>query len=243
MCNERKGSARCEECHTLLCLPCMNKHHEALMLQFQQLADARNQLKEEIDKAEATSLDENKSSHLMKIDQWEKETISRIRTIATDSRASIQQWAAKSVADARGQLEVITTGMQQQCKEGNYMENDILEVQNQLKRLEDTVGQLSGKVEVKISNDIDWGSLIRVVEVNSVSEELGRLDPYSFSDEVTEDYEPSSHVSMSIPSSASKHESSSSLGIYRYGSWARKEKLPPSRVPAFFLSSSDDELF
>ena len=53
----------------------MTKHHEMLLQQFHQLTDVRNELKQAIDTAGSTSQD-NKTSCLVKIDEWERDNIS-----------------------------------------------------------------------------------------------------------------------------------------------------------------------
>jgi hypothetical protein len=149
----------------------MNEHHEMLLQQFQQLADVRNELKQAIDTTESTSQDEE-TSYMMKIDQWERDNIQRIQQAAAEFRTNIQHVMTASMAGVRSKLEDISTNMQQREKEGSCMEQDIAEVKNQLERLKDAIKHMNEKSLVKPSNRIDWSALISDVKENTPGQHL-----------------------------------------------------------------------
>jgi len=162
LCDEKKGSTRCEGCDMLFCLQCMNKHHSELIQQFQQLMDVRNELKESLDTAKITSRNENKLPCFIEIDRWERKTIERIRDIARKVRTDIKEIMAKNAADIRYQLEQLSANMQQQEKEGNYLENDIERMKLQMDQLRETIQHVNEKIQVIPSNNINWDTLIYV---------------------------------------------------------------------------------
>ena len=140
----------------------MTRHHEVLLQQFQQLTDVRNELKQAIDTAESTSQDTKKSPHLLIINQWERDNIQRIQQTAAECRKNIQEKMAVNLTEVRAQLDLISKRMQLQFKEGNYMEYDVAEVKNQLEQLKDAIEHLNEKIQLKISNNMDWSKLICV---------------------------------------------------------------------------------
>jgi DNA repair exonuclease SbcCD ATPase subunit len=139
----------------------MNKHHSELIQQFQQLMDVRNELKESLD-TKITSQNENKLPCFIEIDRWERKTIERIRDIARKVRTNIKEIMAKNAADIRYQLEQLSTNMQKQEKEGNYLENDIERMKLQMDQLRETIQHVNEKIQVIPSNNINWDTLIYV---------------------------------------------------------------------------------
>jgi len=148
----------------------MNKHHGELIQQFQQLMDIRNELKESLDTAKTTSQNENRLPCLTEVDRWERKTIERIRAIARKVRTNINETMAKNVAEMRYRLEQLSVHMQQQEKEGNYLENDIEGLKLQLDQLKETIQHTNEKIQVITSNNVDWDTLIHVMtEKNSAN--------------------------------------------------------------------------
>jgi len=163
VCNEKKGSTRCEGCDILLCLPCINKHQNELMQQFQQLMDIRNELKQSLETREATSQPEGELPCFIEVDRWERENIERIREIANKVRTDIEQIMVKNVMDIRYQLEQLSASMQQQQKEENYLENDLERVKLQLNQLKETIRHVNENIHVTTSTNVDWNTLIHVM--------------------------------------------------------------------------------
>lgn len=178
LCEEKKGSTRCEGCNMLLCLSCMNKHHDELLQHFQQLMDIRNELKESLDITETTTQYENELPCLIEINQWERKTIERIQEIAKKLRTDINKMMLKNVADVRYQLEQLSVNMQQQEKEGNYLENDIVQIKCQLDKLKETIQHMNEKIQITTSNDIDWNTLIHITINKNLEEDCGISSKY-----------------------------------------------------------------
>ncbi|CAF1530519.1 unnamed protein product, partial [Adineta steineri] len=162
-CNERNGNTRCEGCHSLFCLSCMNRHHDELLQQFQMLMDMRNELKESIDIAETKSKHENKLPCFNEINEWEQEMIKHIQAIANRTRENLCEIMVKNIVQIRDQFEQLSTTMQQQQKEENYLENELEKVKLQLNQLKETMSHIYEKPRVKTSNNIDWDTLIHVI--------------------------------------------------------------------------------
>ncbi|CAF3732960.1 unnamed protein product [Adineta steineri] len=163
LCNEKKGITRCEGCGILVCLLCLDKHQKELIQQFQVLMDMRNELKESIDSAETKLKHENKLSCFIEINEWEQEMIKQIQAIAKRTRANIHEIMVKNIVQIRDQFEQLSTTMQQQQKEENYLENELDKVKVQLNQLKETISHINEKVHVKTSNNIDWNTLIHVI--------------------------------------------------------------------------------
>jgi hypothetical protein len=168
-CNERNGNTRCEGCNTLFCLPCMTQHHEELAQQFQLLMDVRNEIKQSLDIPSSTSTNRKQVPCLIEIDEWEREIIQRIQKIAANARQNVNELIMKHESEISDPFEQISVHIEQQQKEGNYLENDIERVKNQLDALKNDIRHVNEKIRVDstISNNIEWDALIYVIEEES----------------------------------------------------------------------------
>ncbi len=168
LCNERNGNTRCEGCYTLFCLPCMNKHHDELVQQFQLLMDIRNEVRQSFG---STSSNEQQVFCTIEIDKWEQEMIERIQQIATKSRMNVNEIILKHMNEVSHRFEELSINIQQQEKEGSYLENDIERVKNQLDQLKNDIQQVNEKIRIDftISKNIEWDRLISIVEEESLS--------------------------------------------------------------------------
>ena len=194
----------------------MNKHYAELTQKFQQLMDIRNELKELLDTAETTSLEENKPTCFLEVDRWEQRTIERIREVSRKVRTNINAVMTKNVTEVRDQLEQLSARMQQLEKEENYLETDMKEVELQLQQLIATIQHIKKKGQVITSDKIEWDTLIHV-KINEISTQV------SLENEASVNRKP-----KSVRESTSSHQS---------------DRQPILRTRAFQPFQSDDSRF
>lgn len=161
-CNSQRGSARCEDCGTLYCLPCLTIHHSELSKSFQELVDIRNEVQEICNLAQSLVRSQKLSYNLNEINQWENEMIDNVRKTATRARNQVVTATNASLVSIRSQMEELSQCMQNKEKEGSYLEKDIEQLKNQLQYIQKEIGQMAEKVRVKTSTNIDWNSLIEI---------------------------------------------------------------------------------
>ena len=142
------------------------------MQEFQQLLHTRNEVKEAFDVAQATSMNETTLPCLTEVDRWEQTTVKRVQEVAAKIRASIRESLTKNAGVVGGRLETLTVSMQQQQKEGIYLESDIEQVKNQLEELKKAVSKMHGNIHVSILESIDWDDIIAItMNVNHAPDE------------------------------------------------------------------------
>lgn len=202
LCNERNGKTRCEGCNTLFCLPCMNKHHDELGQQFELLMDVRNEVKQSLDICRSTSSNGKQMPCLVEIDEWERKIIQRIQQAAANARTNVNELIIKHMNEVSDRFGQISIHMQQQQKQGDYLESDIEKIKNQLDDLKNDIKHMSGKIQIdsSISNNIEWDTLIYVL-----GEEL-----------------PSKAISESVQSDAKITKKNKKLGLISQFSKAEK---------------------
>jgi len=144
----------------------MNKHHDELSQRFQLLMDVRNEIKQSLDITRSVSSNGKQVPCLIEIDKWEREMIQRIQQIAAKARTNANELMMKHMNEISDRFEQISVNMQQQEKAGGYLENDIERVKKQLDQLKNDIEHVNEKIQVDstISNNIEWETLIYIVE-------------------------------------------------------------------------------
>ncbi|CAF2325234.1 unnamed protein product [Rotaria sp. Silwood2] len=183
-CTERNSNIRCEGCEQLYCLPCMNTHHKELIIQFELLFGIQNELKESFNIVESNWQNKKEFSCLFEIDQWEQEIINRIRQIAENARTTVNDMMIKNMSDIRQRIDQLTFDMQQRQQEGNYLDNDIIEIRNQLEQLNNSIKNINEKIRINYTgtNKVDWNSLINVTADKKLTEKKLIVNRFNFSE-------------------------------------------------------------
>ncbi|UJR33332.1 hypothetical protein I4U23_020781 [Adineta vaga] len=176
-CNERKGNTRCEGCNQLYCISCMSEHHGELMIHFELLIGTQKELKESFVNVESNWQTNQEHPCLTAVDQWEKDIIDRIQQIAAKARTTIHEMMTKNLSDMRRRLDQLAFDMEQRQQEGNYLDNDIAGVRNQLKQLDHDIKHVHEKIRINCSgtNKIDWNSLLYISSKKKTIEKLSSL--------------------------------------------------------------------
>ena len=151
----------------------MNKHHDELVQEFQQVIDIRNRVKEELDLAGSGSENGSKSACMENIDHWETETVERIRALASRARVNVDELIKKKRAEIRYQFEQISNDVKERQKSGNYLETDIDTVKRQLEELKTRVSNIYTNIRVNATtqNEIAWDTLILVTDESGKCED------------------------------------------------------------------------
>ncbi len=171
-CNERKSKTRCEGCQQFYCLPCMNKHHDELIIQFELLIRAQNELKESFTVVESTWQTNKELPYLTAINQWEQEIINRVQQIATKARTTANEKMATNISDIRYRIDQLALDMAQHQQDRNFLDSEISGIRNRLEQLNYTIKHINEKIRInyKAPNKVNWGSLIYVTTENNLPE-------------------------------------------------------------------------
>ena len=138
---------------------------------------------------ESTWRNKNEFPCLMEIDQWEEEVINRIRQIATKARITANEMMTKNMSDMRRRLDQLAFDMEQRQQEGNYLDNDIAAVRNQLEHLNNTIKHIHEKIRINYTatNKINWESLMYVTTNKKFAENRFNFPQFHFEQESSPD--------------------------------------------------------
>jgi chromosome segregation ATPase len=146
------GRIRCDACHkqrvTYKCRGC------SLEFCFGHLKDHRQELGQQLDKIEVTrdlfrqSLTEQtkepqKQSLIQQINEWELESIDKIRHTAEEARQTLLKHTAKHSIRIEDKLSKLTNKIREHREEDDFFEDDLRQWNEELTRLQDQLIQPS----------------------------------------------------------------------------------------------------
>ncbi|CAF1099504.1 unnamed protein product [Didymodactylos carnosus] len=114
--------------------------------------------------------DKHIAATIKKIDEWERNNIQQVKTVAERVRQQLQKQINEinKVNKVKHDFRLITEELRQRQSEVNYVEADLqqwLERLQQLKhQLETTTISDTSQIDVQITDDIDWSSMVKLVE-------------------------------------------------------------------------------
>ncbi|CAF1343254.1 unnamed protein product, partial [Didymodactylos carnosus] len=114
--------------------------------------------------------DKHIAATIKKIDEWERKNIQQIKTVAERVRQQLQKQINEinKVNKVKHDFRLINDELRQRQSEDDYVEADLqqwLERLQQLKhQLETTTISDTSQIDVQITDDIDWSSMVKLVE-------------------------------------------------------------------------------
>jgi len=150
----------------------MNKHHDELIIQFELLIRAQNELKESFTVVESTWRTNKELPYLTAINQWEQEVINRVQQIAAKARTTANEKMATNISDIRYRIDQLALDMAQHQQDRNFLDSEISGIRNRLEQLNYTIKHINEKIRInyKAPNKVNWGSLIYVTTENNLPE-------------------------------------------------------------------------
>jgi chromosome segregation ATPase len=138
ICNKEKATLRCGGCSKDFC--------------FSHVADHRQELSKQLDEVEVTrdifrqtlteqSSQPQKHPLVQQIDQWELESINKIRQTAEEARQRLLQYTTGHVTEIEVQLNKLTDQLRQCRQEDDFFETDLSRWTKELTRLMDALNK------------------------------------------------------------------------------------------------------
>ena len=162
-CAVERGITSCEGCRRKFCSTCLQNHRQELLLQLDELTNQRNELSQTIEQHLSTD-----AAHIHpcynQVDQWEKQMQANTRRIASNAREQIRQSLSGTKTNIRSELDGLTVDLMQHQKTGDFVEDDIGRIKQQLNRLHESVQNSTQEIRVdtSASERVNWDALISV---------------------------------------------------------------------------------
>jgi hypothetical protein len=146
-CGKQNGRVTCEGCSKLFCLNDFNGHRQELGTQLDEIEVDRDLFRQML--TENVSKPQNHA--LMKqIDEWENESIKKIRQAAGEARQILIGHTAKLHTKLEEKLEMLTNALRQSRQENDFFEPNLNQWREKLVRMKNGLTKPSN---VRIQND------------------------------------------------------------------------------------------
>jgi hypothetical protein len=131
-CSKEKSAVRCEGCLQIFCFDHLIDHRQALGKQLDEIEVNRDIFHQTLT---AQTNDPQKHSLICQIDQWERESITKIQQTAEEMRQLILKDVAGYNARIKVKLNRLTDRIRQIRQENNFNEIDLTQFKEQLSQL------------------------------------------------------------------------------------------------------------
>ena len=166
-CNKAPSVFFCQGCQQDFCTSHAKEHRQELSKQLDTIILGHDQLKQNIAEFNAKS---NQHPLMKEIDQWEMESIDKIRKAADDARKALSTTADGCSTKIKEELQHLTQELTTAQSEDNFIEIDLQEWTEKLKKL---VMDLNTPTTIKIEQEKNNTPFIEKIIVNSIATNNG----------------------------------------------------------------------
>jgi len=163
-CSKERGIFKCDGCSQIFCLQHTTDHHRDVVKQLNQVEEIRDLVQGMLTHEPIKSRQDMNALHneLMKtIDDWEQKSISEIQKVAAEARNELVQYTTGRFTNMKLKLEQINNELQQARQKNDFIETDLREWENKLKKMKE---ELINPPNVVVRED--YTKLIPKIRVN-----------------------------------------------------------------------------
>ena len=122
MCDKLKAMVKCEGCSKMYCINHFEDHRQELSKQFEEVEVTRDLFRQSLTEKIA---DSQKYSLTAQINEWENESIDKIRQAANEARQALHTHAAKFNTKMEDKLNKLTNQLRQSREAKDFFEPDL----------------------------------------------------------------------------------------------------------------------
>ncbi|CAF5155127.1 unnamed protein product, partial [Rotaria sp. Silwood1] len=147
VCNKGKGSFKCEGCLRMFCPKHSNDHRNDLSKQLEEIVVARDLIQQTL----IQQMEDPQQHPLVKkINQWEQESIVKIRQAAEEARNRLIKTTTEYTNDLKKKLNNLSDELRQSQEDNDFIETDL---QQWIQKLEELKKELHNSTTVTIQED------------------------------------------------------------------------------------------
>ena len=137
-CIKGKGTYSCVGCSQYFCFDCLSKHRTYVQQEFDQLQNNHDLIRQQINDIK---MDSTKHPLMTQIDQWEKDSIDKIKQKAQRCRTQFIRHSNVFFRQLEKKLDPITQQMKDTQQENEFNELDLNELKQRLDELDKELNQ------------------------------------------------------------------------------------------------------
>ncbi|CAF4135662.1 unnamed protein product [Rotaria sordida] len=131
-CDKERRGAKCDGCSRLYCYDCLPHHRQELSKELDEIETTRNVFRQIL--TEQTQ-DPKKHSLIKQINQWEEDSIKKIKQTAHECRQLLLQHTAEHITQIEVNLAKLTDKLKTTRQENDFNEIDLNEFKSKLAQL------------------------------------------------------------------------------------------------------------
>ena len=155
ICNKEKITYLCQGCSQRFCLDDLPKHRQNLSQEFDQIQNDHNQFRQNLNDQKLILIEH---SLIKQIDQWEKESIDKIRQTAQQCRAQFIKYSNEIYLHIEQELNNLKQQMEEIRQENEFNELDLNDLTEALDDLQEECHQPTNisiqQQSISLINDI-----------------------------------------------------------------------------------------
>ena len=133
ICGKEKASFKCEGCSQTFCNKHVNDHRQELSKQLDEIEITRDILRQTLNEQ---TVDPQKHPLIQQINQWEHDSIRKIQQTAEEAKQLIIKHATEHMTKIEIKLTQLTDQLRENHEENDFVESDLNQWREELKRLE-----------------------------------------------------------------------------------------------------------
>ena len=132
ICNKAKGIYKCEGCSRIFCPKHSIDHRNDLNKQLEEVAGTHDLVHQTLNQQ---TEDLQQHPLLKKIDQWEKESIAKVRQVAEEARNEVITGTTQNTTEVKQKLQLLSNELKEGREENDFSEIDLRQWMEKLEEL------------------------------------------------------------------------------------------------------------
>jgi phosphomevalonate kinase len=140
ICNDEEDTFECKGCSQIFCYIHLTDHRENINKDFNQIEDDYNLFRETLNDQKN---DPEKRSLVKEIDQWEKDSIMKIKQTAKECKQTLIDYINKDFINIENKLNKLTNEIKEIRKKNKFNEKNLNEIKQNLNKLKEELDKPS----------------------------------------------------------------------------------------------------
>jgi chromosome segregation ATPase len=146
LCSKENAIMKCQGCSQTFCYNHMADHRQQLNKQLEDVEMTCDLIRETLTEQRT---DSQKHPLMQKINQWEQESIAKIRKTAEEARQLLVKHTIGRIAEIEVKLSKLTNQIRQNREDNDFFETDLRELKESLTKLKDKLPLKSSSIAVR----------------------------------------------------------------------------------------------
>ncbi|CAF0731783.1 unnamed protein product, partial [Didymodactylos carnosus] len=163
------AASKCSGCNSMFCKIHFFEHRQQLKSELECVIYEHDMLNQQYFKSSSQNNTENELKLFNIINEWENDTMSKIRLAAEQFRQRFQQVIGEKKEKVRKEFQTINHELRTRQNVNDYVESDLSRWKDELTELKEKLEMIptSIKISTEISDRLNWSSMVQINDTNT----------------------------------------------------------------------------